>query len=79
MSNMPIAVYPLLADYGIEIFDIEYDVDDCIVWGWPNSSRRKTSKVETDENGRSLFFADKIIVYLDECIKTGIGRSNGNK
>ena len=62
--------YGGLAGLGVEIFDIEYGVDEKVVYRWvagEKVSRVCRAKVRNDKNGRAYFLTQGHRVPLDEC------------
>lgn len=67
-----IAVYPVSAFGGIEIYDINYGINDSIVWAWGDDAKTWESALVEDDDGRSYFMAGWCTVYLDECMRVSL-------
>lgn len=68
-ARKPAGGITLAGDFGLYVYDIEYGIDDVVVWGWSNDPRVHRSKVRTDRDGRSYFMAGKMKMYFDEIMR----------
>ena len=56
---------------GIEIFGIEYGIDDYIIYRWTNSStpKKTRAKIRYTNKGKAYFISFGKRIPLDECIR----------
>lgn len=67
-----IAVYPVSAFGCIKIYDINYGINDSIVWAWGDDAKTWESALVVDDDGRSYFMAGGCTVYLNECTRVAL-------
>ena len=65
-----IASYPLCNNLSINIIDIEYGIEDKVIWRWSNCNKLHKSKVYNSKKGE-YFLVDKLRYYLDEFCRLG--------
>ena len=63
-----LAVYPMTADYGIEVLRIDFDVNDSVEWRYSNETRVRRSRVRYSTPG-GAFRAGWIWISLNECLR----------
>ena len=63
-----VATYVICNNLSINIIDIEYGIEDKILWKWSNSDKLHKTKIYNSRKGRYYFLVDKIRYYLDEFI-----------
>ena len=58
-------------DLGIEIFGIEYGIDDYIIYRWTNSRtpKKTRAKIRYTNKGKAYFVSFGKRIPLDECIR----------
>ena len=54
---------------GIEIFGIEYGIEDYIIYRWMNSSKKTRAKIRYTNKGKAYFVSFGKRIPLDECIR----------
>lgn len=64
-----IACYSIGAFGGIKILDIEYGIEDYVIWSWSDEEKKHKTKVCTTTGERNFFWVGKFRVYLDECLR----------
>lgn len=68
-----IATYAICNNGGIEIYNIEYGIDDkiCFAWVWIDKQYKKCyAKIRYTQEGRAYFITRKCKIFLDECMRT---------
>lgn len=65
-----IANYVICNNLSINIKDIEYGIEDKVIWYWSNSDKLHKAKIYTSRKG-DYFIADKTRYYLDEFCRIG--------
>lgn len=66
----PIAVYPMCADFGVEIVGIETSPVDALKWRYSNEKRLRRSIVRFDANGENgKFRAGRVWIPLADLMK----------
>ena len=68
----PIATYTICNIGGIEIYDIEYGIDDRVYFAWiwtDKQSKKCYAKIRFNQAGRAYFITRKYKIFLDECIR----------
>lgn len=63
-----IANYVICNNLSINITDIEYGIEDKIIWRWSNSNKLHKPKVYTSRKGNYITI-NKIRYYLSDFIK----------
>ena len=66
----PIASYALCKSLSINIKDIEYGIEDKVIWYYSNSDKTHKSKIYTSRKGE-YFLVNKLRYYLDEFCRLG--------
>ena len=63
--------YAGLFGLGIEIFGIEYGIDDYIIYRWTDSStpKKTRSKIRYTKKGKAYFVSFGKRIPLDECMR----------
>lgn len=67
----PIAYYTLFVDSFIMIYDIEYGIEDYVVYSYKTplkESRKYRAKIRYDQEG-NVYFRAKNPVLLSECVR----------
>ena len=67
-----LAVFALTAFDSIEIINIEYDVNDSVVFRWNHGgelSRLHKSRIRYNKDGRAYFRTYNLKIALDECVR----------
>ena len=71
-DKKPIAVYPMSNWGGVEILDIEYGIDDYVIWryncGEPEKILHK-AKIKDSGRGYQYIQLNEFRVRLDECMR----------
>lgn len=68
----PIATYAICNNGGIEIYNIEYGIDDKVYFAWVwNEKRYKKcyAKIRFNQAGKAYFITRKRKIFLDDCIR----------
>jgi len=74
-EKKPIGVYSMGLLGGVNVYKIDYDIDDSVQYNIENADgsdigKMKTSKIQYDKKGDAYFMADKMKVYLNEVLRT---------
>lgn len=78
MSDLkPIAIKPLLADLGLNIYEVNYGIDDEVVYGYSNDDNTMTATIEFEtESGRPYFLDNNNEKqYLDDFVRVNESKS----
>ena len=71
-DKKPVAVYPTDNWGGVEILDIEYGIDDFVIWRYNYGEPEKKlhrAKIHTNPAGYPFIRLNETIVRLDECMR----------
>lgn len=69
----PVGMKSIAGGLGIYIYDIEYGINDEVIWGWSNDSRIHRSRIYDDREGNPYFNAGGSRQYLNEFLRKGTG------
>lgn len=68
----PMGICTLSNFGGISIYNIEYGIEDYIIYRWYNEERLYKSKLKVNKEGESVFRIGNIWYNLNEFIKVNI-------
>jgi hypothetical protein len=75
MNEDKVIAYYSMGLCGYEIFEIEYGIDEHVIYRFQSGTDKVYKKQRRKinySNGRAYFKDGAITVYLDECIRTNI-------
>lgn len=68
---MAIGVLTLTNNLALEVLEIEYGIDDYVIYKFSNDIKARRGKLYTTVKGRSYFKVRGTRYYLDEFMKVG--------
>ena len=72
MNDTVLGVLPLTNFHSMEIIEIEFGIDDKVVYRYSNETKTHKAKIyNTIKTGRSYFKVKGVRYFLDEFMKVG--------